>query len=517
MILIWLIAVPSIGALLAVASGRGRELQCRRVTVAAFAINLLLTLLIWASYASSVRVTGGGAWLFEFDREWIPSLGIRFHLAIDGLSLVLVALTNFLGLMAVGASWRGITDRIRFFHANLLWMGAAVIGVFLSLDLFLFYFFWELMLVPLYFLIGIWGHERRFYAALKFFIFTQSASLVMLLAIIGLYFIHGRGTGVYTFDYEALLGTPLARGTAVWLMLGFFIAFVVKMAAVPLHNWLPDAHTQAPTAGSVVLAGLVLKVGAYGLIRFAVPLFPGASAWFAPVAMIMGVAGILYGAVLAFAQTDIKRLVAYTSISHMGFVLLGVYTGSMVALQGAVMVMVAHGVSISALFILVGALSERIKTREMGRMGGLWAAVPRMSGTFLVFALASLGLPGFGNFVGEFLVLLGVFRTSVPVAAVAAFSLVTAAVYSLWMFQRACHGPNSENWSIPDLTVRETTLAACMISVTLWLGLYPGAILAVTRPALESLHPGEQAARTSGTGVSGMKVERFAEERGGRE
>jgi len=487
MILVWLISVPCIGALLAGLSPRGRELRCRGVTLAAFAVNLALTLALWVSHPAALRLAGGGAWFAEFDRAWIPSLGIRFHLALDGLSLVLVALTNFLGLMAVAASWRDITEKVRFFHVNLLWMAAAVIGVFLAVDLFLFYSFWELMLVPLYFLIGIWGHERRLYAAFKFFIFTQASSLLMLLALLGLYFIHGRATGVYTFDYGALMGTALSPGTGMWLMLGFFTAFVIKLAAVPLHNWLPDAHTQAPTAGSVILAGLVLKVGAYGLIRFAIPLFPAASAQFAPVAMGMGVVSILYGAILAFAQTDIKRLVAYTSVSHMGFVLLGVYAGSTVALQGAVMVMLAHGISTSALFILVGALSDRIGTREMGRMGGLWAAAPRMSGALLVFALASLGLPGFGNFVGEFLVLLGVFRMSAPLAAVAAVSLVTAAIYSLWMFQRVCHGPNSSGGVIPDLSGIEAAIMVGMISVTVWLGIYPGAVLNVTREALEAV------------------------------
>jgi NADH-quinone oxidoreductase subunit M len=289
---------------------------------------------------------------------------------MDGLSLLLVLLTVLLGLMAVVASWSEIRERVGFFHFNLLWVLAGIVGVFLALDLFLFYVFWEMMLVPMYFLIGIWGHESRIYAAIKFFIFTQASSLLMLLAIVTLFFLHHQQFGVYTFDYIALLGTPLGPGMAMWLMLGFFVAFAVKLPVVPFHTWLPDAHTEAPTAGSVILAGLLLKTGAYGLLRFVVPLFPEAARAFAPAAMVLGVIGILYGAVLAFAQTDLKRLVAYTSISHLGFVVLGIFAWNEWALQGAVMQMICHGLSTGALFILVGALQERLQTRDMGRMGG---------------------------------------------------------------------------------------------------------------------------------------------------
>ena len=295
----------------------------------------------------------------------------------------------------------------------------------------------------------------------------------MLLAILGLYFLHGRSTGEYTFDYKRLLGTHLTPQAAMWLLLGFAAAFLVKLPAVPLHTWLPDAHTEAPTAGSVILAGLLLKTGAYGLLRFAVPLFPEAAARFAPAAMILGVAGILYGAVLAFAQTDFKRLVAYTSVSHLGFVLIGVFAWNTLALQGAVLQMVCHGLSTGALFMLVGALDDRIHTRDMRRMGGLWTAVPRMGAATLFFALASLGLPGLGNFVAEFLVLLGTFQVSPAIAVVATAGLVTATVYALAMMQRTFHGAPREEWRLSDLTGREMAAMLAMRRRPRWVRTVP--------------------------------------------
>jgi NADH-quinone oxidoreductase subunit M len=309
----------------------------------------------------------------------------------------------------------------------------------------------------------------------------------MLVAILALYFIHGGNTGVYTFDYPRLLGAEIPPTTATWLMLGFLVAFLVKLPAVPVHTWLPDAHTEAPTAGSVVLAGLLLKTGAYGLLRFVVPLFPQAAWDFAPIAMLLGVAGILYGALMAFAQSDLKRLVAYSSVSHMGFVLLGVFAGNLWALQGALIQVVCHGISTGALFIWVGALQERTHTRDLERMGGLWAAAPRMGGAVMVFALASLGLPGLGNFVGEFLVLVGAYQASAPLAVAAAFGLIGSAVYSLWMVQRVFHGPARQEAAIADLSARETVVFAALIAAIVWIGLYPQPLLKTAQPALEAL------------------------------
>jgi NADH-quinone oxidoreductase subunit M len=483
MILVWLIAILLVAGVLSAIAARWNATACRWIALAAVLVDLAATLGMWARNTGA----GAGAWLAEADWAWLPQFGIRFHLALDGLSTLLLLLTFFLGSIAVLASWTEITQAVGFFHLNLLWTLAGITGVFLALDLFLFYFAWELMLVPMYFLIAIWGHENRVYASVKFFIFTQLSGLLMLVAILALFFLHHRATEVYTFDYTDLLGTPLPARTEFWLMLGFFAAFAVKLPVFPLHTWLPDAHTEAPTAGSVILAGLLLKTGAYGMLRFLVPLFPDASRAFAPVAMALGAVGILYGAILAFGQTDLKRLVAYTSVSHMGFVLLGIFAGNPLALQGAVVTMLAHGVSTGALFVLAGAFQQRIHSRELGQMGGLWATVPRLSGATLFFALASLGLPGLGDFVGEFLVLLGVYRTSVPLAVIASIGVLASTLYSVRLVQRALHGPNLHEWRLRDMVPREALVLAMMAATSLWLGFYPQPVIRTFQPAMDRM------------------------------
>jgi NADH-quinone oxidoreductase subunit M len=352
------------------------------------------------------------------------------------------------------------------------------------------------MIIPMYFMIAIWGHENRVYAANKFFIFTQASGLLMLLSILGLFFVHGAATGKYTFRYFDLLGTQLNPATARWLMLGFFIAFAVKLPAFPFHPWLPDAHTQAPTAGSVILAGLMLKTGAYGLIRFVVPLFPSAAMEFAPVAMTMGVIGIVYGALLAFGQTDLKRLVAYTSVSHLGFVMLGVFAWNELAIQGSIVEMLCHGLSTGALFIIVGILQHHIHTRDMERMGGLWENVPRMGAAAMIFAMASLGLPGLGNFIGEFLVLLGTFRVNVTLTAIATAGLVAATIYSLWIIQRVFHGEHREQWNFPDLNALQTAVMAVLVAGLLWIGLYPVPVLDAARGAIQEMQRSTGEVRT---------------------
>jgi NADH-quinone oxidoreductase subunit M len=499
MILAWLIIIPLIGGLIAWSLGRKDSAWPRWISLVSLVADGFLLLSLWSA-SSTPFALERGTWLVEYNRPWISQLGISIHLATDGVSLLLIALTIFLGIISVICSWTEIRERIGFFHFNLLWILAGILGVFMALDLFLFYFFWELMLVPMYFLINIWGHENRVYASLKFFIFTQAGGLFMLLSILGLYFVHGRNTGIYTFDYALLIGTSLSPTAAMWLMLGFLIAFVVKLPAVPFHPWLPDAHTEAPTAGSVILAGLLLKTGAYGLLRFALPLFPGAAAFLAPTVMVIAVIGIIYGAVLAFGQADLKRLVAYTSVSHMGFVLLGIFVGNLTALSGAVIQMLAHGVSTGALFIIVGMIQERMHTRELDRMGGFWAVVPRLSGVGLVFALASLGLPGFGNFVAEFLVLLGSYRVNVAITVFAATGLVLAAIYSLWIVQRAFHGAKKEGVQMPDLSTRETGMMAVLIIAILWIGLHPQPFLNASGPALDGIRHGVSSAQTTERG-----------------
>ena len=477
MTLVFFIAVLLGAGILAWFVGRWSALAARWISLIAVAIDFAITIWRWAA----------GAGADNLDVAWVPQFGIHFHLAMDGLSLLMLALTFFLGILSVLTSWTEITERVGFFHFNLLWVLAGVTAVFLAMDLFLFYFAWEVMLIPMYFLIALWGHENRVYAALKFFLFTQISGLLMLISILALYFSYHASTGVFSFQYADLLGTAFPARASIPVMLGFFVAFAVKLPAFPFHPWLPDAHTEAPTAGSVILAGLMLKTGGYGLIRFVAPLFPDPARTFAPIAVTLAVIGILYGAILAFAQTDLKRLVAYTSVSHLGFVLLAVFSWNSLALQGAVVTMVCHGISTGGLFVLVGALQQRIHTRELSRMGGLFATMPRFSGSAMVLALASLGLPGLGDFIGEFLVLLGSWRVW-PVAAIfATLGVLAATFYALRLIQRAFQGPNDHRWSLPDLSPREGLIIGSMIAALLWIGFYPRPVTATFAPAMDRL------------------------------
>ena len=490
MILVWLMLILFVGGIAAwLSESRGPNVP-RVIALVAILLDLALVILMLVA-PETLGLTpidnGHGEWLVLFEADWIPRFGISFIFGVDGLSLLLIGLTVFLGVISIGSAWHEIKERSGFFYFNLLWTLAGVIGVFTALDLFLFFFFWEVMLIPMYFIIAIWGHENKEYAAMKFFIFTQVSGLIMLLSILVLVFFNYQVNGVLTFSYFDLLGNGLAGEIGMLVMLGFFIAFATKLPAVPIHNWLPDAHSQAPTAGSVILAGILLKTGAYGLIRFAVPLFPEPSQVFAPIAMTLGVVSILYTAKVAFAQTDLKRLIAYTSVSHMGFVLLGVYSWNAQALQGAIMTMLAHGFSAAALFMLAGGLQHRIHTRDMDKMGGFWSVAPKMSFMALFFTVAAVGMPGLGNFIGEFLVLLGSFQVSVTTTAFAALGLVVAAVYSLIVIQKVFHGENTNNYEIEDLTFIEMACFALMMIGLLWMGLYPQTMLDMTEPTLRSL------------------------------
>ena len=509
MILAWLILIPFIGGFLCWQGERFAGVAFPRwIAAGTMLLALGISLWLWAVGDYALPPAGGHPeWTIEWQRPWIPRLGISFHLALDGLSLLLVILTNLLGLMAVICSWREIDRNVGFFHLNLLWNLGGVVGVFLTLDLFLFFFLWEMMLVPMYFLIALWGHNTpggrsRVYAATKFFIFTQASGLIMLVAILALVFFHYKATGILSFDYEDLLKAELDPQVAWWLMLGFFVAFAVKTPAVPLHSWLPDAHSQAPTAGSVDLAGILLKTAAYGMLRFALPLFPEASASFAPVAMWLGIVGILYGGVMTFAQTDIKRLVAFSSVSLMGFVLVGIYAGTQQALQGVVMQMLAHGISAGALFILCGEIYERLHTRDMREMGGLWARFPYLPPIALFFAAATLGLPGLGNFLGEFLILIGTWKVSALITCVAALGLVLAAVYALIMVQRAFHGPTRQaGEKLEDLNGRELVMMLTLMAILAWLGLYPQPVLdtsAASMAAVREIYSAAQGALAVG-------------------
>ena len=498
MILILYILIPTVAAPLAWLFARRSPALARWTGVAGTAIPLVLLTAQWIAKASAMQTAFAargsgpsglvaGSWIAHIQATWIGSLGISFFLAADGLTVIMLLITFSLGLFAVLCSWRGITERVGAFHFMILWTVAGLAGVFLSLDLFLFYFFFEMMLIPMYFLIAVWGHEKRVYAAIKFFIFTQVSGLLMLVAIIALVVIHERATGVYTFDFTQLLGTKMASGTAFVLMLGFFAAFAVKLPAWPLHTWLPDAHTEAPTAGSVLLAGVLIKIGAYGMLRFMVPLFPDAAHQFRTTALILAVIGIIYGAVMAYGQKDMKRLVAYTSVSHMGFVLLGVFAWNSLALQGVILQVVCHALSTGALFIMVGGLQDRIHTRDMDRMGGLWQVAPRMGGTAMFFALASLGLPGLGNFVAEFLILVGVWQVSHWAAVLGAVGLVFATVYALWMMQRAFQGEETHSWSFADLTRREVGVFGVMIAGLVLLGFWPQPLITTASQTVDGL------------------------------
>ncbi|KIC93498.1 complex I subunit 4 family protein [Flavihumibacter solisilvae] len=486
MILIWLIILQlGAGILSWLLSKRDNRLAAGIALTAVIAC-LLLTIQLFARFRPSFA--GGGQWLMEYRADWIPAFGISFHLALDGLSLAMLLLTFFLGALAVLCSWKEIRQRAGFFYFNLLWTLAGITGVFLAIDLFLFYFFWEVMLIPMFFLIYIWGDTRRRYAAIKFFLFTQAGGLLMLLSILAMVIIHAGQAGRYSFDYADLLNTTLSPGTAKLIMGGYLLAFAIKLPVVPFHNWLPDAHGEAPTAGSLILAGLLLKTGAYGIIRFVITMFPEAAASVSWWAMLAGVIGIIYGAFLAYGQTDLKRLIAYTSVSHMGFVMLGAFSFSEMAMQGVVMQLLTHGISTGALFAIAGMLKERLHTRELGRMGGMWTTMPRMGGIAMLFTMASLGLPMLGNFIAEFFILMGAFQASVPLTVIASTGLVFAALYSLRMVQKVFLGPPSVENITFDLDARElVVLGALSVSIVL-LGLFPQPVFDMITNVIRNLN-----------------------------
>lgn len=491
--LLLLIGILFLGGALAWVSERGDASWPRRITAVVLGLALTLVAVTMRGEPLSLGVPDG-TWISYLQVPWMPRFGVSLQLGADGLGMLMVLLTVFLGIMALGAAWDEIQERPGFFYFNLLWTLAGVVGVFTALDLLLFFFFWEVMLVPMYLIIAIWGHENRHYAAMKFFIFTQVTGLLMLVSIGVLAYTHLQQYGSFSFDYFALLNVDLDPSLEMMVMLGFFIGFATKLPAVPFHAWLPDAHSQAPTPGSVILAGVLLKTGAYGLIRFTVPLFPEAAVQFAPTAMTLGAISILYCAKVAFAQTDLKRLIAYTSVSHMGFVLIGVFAWNMQAVQGAVMTMLAHGLSAAALFMLAGGLQHRIHTRDMREMGGFWARVPTMSIVALFFSVAALGMPGLGNFVGEFLALVGAFRANVTVTVLAAGGLILAAVYSLWVLQKVFQGgwrpPHHGEGSLTDLSRQELVFYGAMMLGLAWMGLWPNDFLAWSEATLATLQVG---------------------------
>jgi NADH-quinone oxidoreductase subunit M len=481
----WLVPLAGALALLVIGNADGRRDAVIRwlslvVTVATFAV----TLAIWAGFDSSSPD-------FQFVERvpWIPAFGIDYSVGVDGVSLLLVVLTAFLSPIALLSSWGSIERHVKEFSIFMLALEAAMIGVFISLDLFLFYVFWDAMLVPMYFLIGIWGYDQRVYAAIKFMLYTMAGSVLMLVAILGLAWLHNDATGAYSFDLLRLYDLEIAPATQMWFFLAFTLAFAIKVPLFPFHTWLPDAHVQAPTAGSVILAGVLLKMGTYGLLRFSFPLFPAAAAYFAPTLALLAVIGIIYGALVAMVQPDMKKLVAYSSVSHLGFVVLGICAMNSQGIQGAIYQMLAHGVSTGGLFLLVGMLADRRHTRLISEFGGLKAVVPRLTAVFMIITLASIGLPGLNGFVGEFLIMLGAFRWDPRFVVFAGVGVILSAVYMLWMFQRVYYGEvtHEENATLPDLLPREWAAAVPLCAMAVVMGIFPALFLRPMESSVEAL------------------------------
>jgi NADH-quinone oxidoreductase subunit M len=429
--------------------------------------------------------------------SWIPSIGVTYFFGLDGITLWLVMLTTSLSVITVVCSWESVSMRLKEYYAFMLMLETGMLGVFFSMDFFLFYIFWEVMLVPMYFLIGIWGSDRRLYSAIKFFLYTLFGGVIMLLGILAVYFYHGAETGTYTFDiFElmkvsypstpvvTLLGIPLSFQDLVWL--AFFLGFAIKVPMFPFHTWLPDAHTDAPTAGSVILAGVLLKMGTYGFIRFNLPMLPEATQHFVPMIMTLSIIAIIYGALVCMVQTDMKRLIAYSSVSHMGFVMLGMFALNFQGVQGAIIQMINHGLSTGALFLIVGLIYDRRHTRQISEFGGLSKQMPVYSTLFAIIMFSSMGLPGLNGFIGEFLILVGAFKVNYVYAAFAVTGIVLGAAYMLWLFQRTMFGAleNPKNANLPDLSARELTTLVPIVIMCFWIGLYPSPFLSRTEASV---------------------------------
>jgi NADH-quinone oxidoreductase subunit M len=481
-----IVFVPLIGAVMVLlAGGRGdrpeREPLVRMVALAVSLVAFALTLVLWWRFDPS-----SAEYQFVEQRAWIPAFGIQYYIGVDGISLFLIVLTGFLTPLALLSSWESVHKSVKLFSFFMLALETAMLGVFVSIDLFLFYIFWDAMLIPMYFLIGVWGYERRIYAAVKFILYTMAGSVLMLIAIIGLAWVHSTATGVPSFNLLDLYGLTLSRRMEFWFFLAFAVAFAIKVPLFPFHTWLPDAHVEAPTAGSIILAGVLLKMGTYGLLRFAFPLFPIAADVFAPVIAVLAVVGIVYGALVAMVQPDMKKLVAYSSVSHLGFVVLGLCAMNVQGVQGSVYQMLAHGVSTGGLFMLVGMLSDRRHTRLIAEFGGLKAVAPRLVAVFLLVTLSSIALPGMNGFVGEFLILIGAFKWDPWLTAVAATGVILSAVYMLWMFQRVNYGEltNEKNHGMRDLTPREWAMMIPTIALAIFMGVFPAVFLRPMEPSV---------------------------------
>jgi len=474
-----LVAVPAVGAVAVALTRREAETLQKILGLVVSGAVFVLSLLILPEFRDVASMQ-----LVE-RRPWIPAWGISYHVGVDGLSLWLVILTTFLTPLALLGSWSSIESRVREFVVFMLLLEAGMIGVFVALDLFLFYVFWEVMLIPMYFLIGVWGHERRIYAAVKFFLYTFAGSVLMLVAFLVLY----RDSGARSFGIGALAASPVDPALQVWLFLACALAFAIKVPMWPFHTWLPDAHVEAPTAGSVILAGVLLKMGGYGFLRIAIPLFPDAAVRFAPVVGVLAVVGIVYGALVSLVQPDLKKLVAYSSVSHLGFVMLGIAAFTTTGLVGSVYQMLNHGISTGALFFLVGMLYDRRHTRLISEFGGLKAVMPWYAALFLMISLSSIAVPGFNGFVGEFLILVGSWPFSPTLVVVASLGVILAAGYVLWMVKRVFYGEvtNPKNRGLADLSLREAAVLVPLVVLAVFMGVASPLFTKRIEPAAESL------------------------------
>ncbi len=519
MIMIALILILMIGGILAWLLSAVNKNIPKWISLIALLTDLLIIVFFWSNNAGNISFAQNNRWLTEVQYEWIPQFGMSFHLAMDGISLVMTALTFFLGIASLLSSWKNVDKHTGFYHFNLLWLLAGITGVFLAMDLMLFYFFWEIMLVPMYFIMVIWGHENSKYAGWKFFLFTQISGLMMLLSIIALFVIHGNATQVYTFDYMALLGSLAGGPAAFWIMCGFLIAFFVKLPSIPFHSWLPDAYTESPVAGSVIVAALMSKTAAYGLIRFVIPLFPEAAQNFAIPGIILGVASILYGAKLSYGQLNLKRLISFSSVSHMGFILVGVFSFNTLAYQGVLMQMVAHGLSIAALFIMAEFVYDRTGKMDVNEMGGFWDAMPNMGGFTVVFIMASLGLPGLVNFVAEFLILAGAWQYDIVLAVLATLGLIVSVTYSMRILQKVFHQRNhTHSYSLHDISVREWVVMGSLTVAMLWLGFFPQSVIRIAKPAFEQMkmiQPENKEATREANPLQSSSIITFTAKKGG--
>ncbi|MEA3297576.1 MAG: NADH-quinone oxidoreductase subunit M [candidate division Zixibacteria bacterium] len=475
---------PTVGALLLLLVPKERYDSIRSVSLIITFITMLFSFLLWAMFEP---VANGMQ--FEVNLPWVTSLGINYHLGIDGISLLLIMLTSILSFLCVLSSWRSITTGVKGFFISMLLLETGMVGVFCALDLFLFYVFWEIMLVPMYFLIGVWGGPRKVYAAIKFVLFTMFGSLLMLVAIIYILFEYQKYSGEYSFDMLKIAQMPFAYQTQLWLFGAFALAFAIKVPLWPLHTWLPDAHVEAPTAGSVILAGVLLKMGAYGFIRICLPMFPDASIAFLPYICVLALIAIIYGALVAMVQRDVKSLVAYSSVSHMGFIMLGMFALNTQGLEGAMLQMINHGISTGALFLVVGMLYERRHTRLIEDFGGIAKVMPFYSAVFMIVTLSSIGLPLTNGFVGEFLILLGAFKANNVYGIIAGSGVVLSACYMLWMFQRVFFGKvtRPENEKLKDIDWRERLVIIPLVVLIFWIGIYPKPFLDRIEPAVRQV------------------------------